>query len=134
MFDFLLQMPSLTQQQMKWNVQFCLRLPPSAHPHIATVGGVPFIIHKSRILFYVSIMFICNQNFKPRCSPNGSKKGIWSNRNWDRKTKVVGMVRLCEVRLCYRPNAFIFFFTCINILIHSNRNNFLGGKWMINNQ
>lgn len=48
-------MPGLVQQQhMKWSVQFSLRVPPVAPP-IVPVGAIPFWIHKTKILFHVSL-------------------------------------------------------------------------------
>lgn len=50
-------MSQITQQQqmpMKWTVQFCLRLPPSAIS-LVPVGSLPFIIYKNKILFYLYV-------------------------------------------------------------------------------
>ena len=44
-------MPELTQG-FKWNVQFCLRVPPSASP-IVPVGTPAVVICRSKILFFV---------------------------------------------------------------------------------
>lgn len=45
-------MPELGQG-LKWNVQFCLRVPPSASP-IVPVGTSAIVICRSKILFFVS--------------------------------------------------------------------------------
>lgn len=41
--------------QLKWNVQFCLTIPPSAPP-IAPPGTIAVVL-KSKMLFFVSIVF-----------------------------------------------------------------------------
>lgn len=49
------QMPSLIQQhQLKWAVQWCLRIPPSATPIVPT-GMAAVIVCRNKILFFVSI-------------------------------------------------------------------------------
>lgn len=47
-------MPELAHG-LKWNVQFCLRVPPSASP-IVPVGTSAIVIVRSKILFFVSSM------------------------------------------------------------------------------
>lgn len=48
--------PSLVQQQqLKWSVQWCLRVPPSALPLIP-IGTASVLICKNRVLFFVSIL------------------------------------------------------------------------------
>lgn len=46
--------PGLVQQQgLKWAVQWCLRIPPSATP-IAPTGMAAVLVFRSKILFFVS--------------------------------------------------------------------------------
>lgn len=49
---FLKQFPDQTSQ-LKWNVQFCLTIPPSAPP--IAPPGTPAVVLKSKMLFFVSI-------------------------------------------------------------------------------
>lgn len=47
--------PGLVQQQgMKWSVQWILRIPPSAPP-IVPVGMAGVMVHRTKILFFVSM-------------------------------------------------------------------------------
>lgn len=51
--------PSLVQQQqLKWSVQLCLRIPPSAGP-IVPPGTEGVHVCRSKILFFVSIRVFC---------------------------------------------------------------------------
>lgn len=48
--------PGLAQQhQLKWSVQWCLRVPPSATPVIPGCGQPAILYNKGRILFYLQI-------------------------------------------------------------------------------
>jgi mediator of RNA polymerase II transcription subunit 14 len=49
-------MPELAQG-LKWNVQFCLRVPPSASP-IVPVGTSAIVICRLKILFFVSFFVV----------------------------------------------------------------------------
>lgn len=50
-------MPSLVQQQqLKWSVQWSLRVPPAAAP-IVPVGQAAILVCRNKILFFVSILF-----------------------------------------------------------------------------
>lgn len=81
--------PSLAQQhQLKWSVQWCLRVPPSALP-IIPIGMASVVVCKTRVLFFVSIlkMHVCNLHY-PKVNPSVSlstqagKPGIvctWKN-------------------------------------------------------
>lgn len=42
------------QQQLKWSVQWCLRIPPSATPIVPT-GMAGVLVCRNKILFFVSI-------------------------------------------------------------------------------
>lgn len=48
---------------LKWTMQFCMRVPPSAYPPIVPVGNPAVHICSLKILFFVSIKrFLSNQN------------------------------------------------------------------------
>ena len=47
-------MPDLVGQGLKWSIQFCLRVPPSAAP-IVPVGMPAVLICRLKILFFVSL-------------------------------------------------------------------------------
>lgn len=50
-----MQVPSLIQQQQfKWAVQWCLRIPPSATPIVPT-GMAAVLVCRNKILFFVSV-------------------------------------------------------------------------------
>lgn len=51
------------QQQLKWSVQWCLRIPPSAAPIVPT-GMAGVIVCRNKILFFVST----HRHFLPRQS------------------------------------------------------------------
>lgn len=51
-------MPDLIQG-IKWNVQFCLRVPPSAAP-IVPIGNAAIHMIRLKILFFVRIAFFYN--------------------------------------------------------------------------
>lgn len=51
-FCFLKQFPDQASQ-LKWNVQFCLTIPPSAPP--IAPPGTPAVVLKSKMLFFVSM-------------------------------------------------------------------------------
>lgn len=42
------------QQQLKWSVQWCLRIPPSATPIVPT-GMAAVLVCRNKILFFVRI-------------------------------------------------------------------------------
>lgn len=46
----------IQQQQLKWSVQWCLRIPPSAVP-IVPIGMAGVHVCRNKILFFVSIVF-----------------------------------------------------------------------------
>nr|CAD7404784.1 unnamed protein product [Timema cristinae] len=61
-------MPSLIQQQqLKWAVQWCLRIPPSATP-IAPTGQPAILICRSKILFFLQITRVGLQ-YPPNMDP-----------------------------------------------------------------
>lgn len=43
---------------LKWNLQFCMRVPPSASPLIVPVGNAGVLTCREKILFFVSINFL----------------------------------------------------------------------------
>ncbi|XP_033360225.1 mediator of RNA polymerase II transcription subunit 14 [Bombus vosnesenskii] len=46
--------PGLAQQQLKWNVQWCLRIPPSGTPIVPT-GMAAVLVCRNKILFFLQI-------------------------------------------------------------------------------
>lgn len=46
-------------QGLKWNMQFCMRVPPAASPPIIPVGNPAVHIARQKILFFVSFYFVC---------------------------------------------------------------------------
>lgn len=52
------QMPNFVQQQqLKWSVQWSLRIPPSATP-IVPIGQAAILVCRNKILFFVSCSFL----------------------------------------------------------------------------
>lgn len=47
--------PEVAMGQAKWNVQFCLRVPPP--PSIIPIGMPAVVVVRSKVLFYVSYCF-----------------------------------------------------------------------------
>lgn len=55
---------------LKWNMQFCMRVPPAASPPIIPVGNPAVHIARQKILFFVSrICMILYESNKQICSP-----------------------------------------------------------------
>lgn len=46
---------------LKWNLQFCMRVPPSASPQIVPVGNPAVMMCREKILFFVSAIFFSSQ-------------------------------------------------------------------------
>lgn len=49
-------MPGTFNQQLKWSVQFCLTVPPSA-PSFVPVGGSSVVTVKNKLLFFLYIRY-----------------------------------------------------------------------------
>ena len=66
--------PSFAQQyQLKWSVQFCLTVPPSA-PYIVPIGSSSILTATNKLLFFLYIRWV----FKPTAwNLSSNSKNIW---------------------------------------------------------